>query len=307
MLVYMVFFVLASLMWFFNKLSDDTNARIVYPVMFINIPMQKVVVNDLPDNIYLSVHGRGWDILRYKIGKSPEPVVVNLGRLNHILARESTTEFNLATNELVKEIESQLPSDITLSMIQPDTIYFIFSNYSEKRVAVRPVIDLRFESQCKIDGVISVSPESVSVTGPDIMLDTLQAVYTKCITARKVRQDVRREVELAPINDISLPRRKIRVEIPVSQFTESTISVPITIVNEPDSLHLRPMPSEVEVSFWVSMNDYSLINKSDFSVVIDAGKALGQIGLQLPVEVVAAPQNVYNISIEPEIVNFVLE
>ena len=149
MLLYFVFIGFSSLMWFFNKLGDETNATIHYPVTFINLPMQKVVVNDLPDNLDLSVQGRGFDILRYKMGKMPEPVVINLSRLNHILAKESTMEFHLGTSALFEEIKSQLPANLALSMIQPDTIYFVFSNYSEKRVPVRPVLDLYFDSQCR--------------------------------------------------------------------------------------------------------------------------------------------------------------
>lgn len=307
MLLYVVFFCFSALMWFFNKLGDETNAIIQYPVTFINLPMQKVVVNELPENLGLSVQGRGFDILRYKMGSMPEPVIINLSRLNHILAKESTMEFNLGTNVLFEEIKSQLPTDIELTMIHPDTINFVFSNYGEKRVPVKPVFNLHFDHQCRIDGEVVVTPNIVTVNGPDIILDTLQAVYTKRISARNVKADIRRNVELQSIDGVSLIHKKVKVEVPVSKFTESVSVVPITVKGEPDSVRVKLMPNEVTVSYWVSTNDYSRINHSDFKAEVDASLIDSQIGLQLPVDISVQPQGVYNISVEPQIVNFVLE
>ena len=307
LLLYLVFFGFASLMWFFNKLGDETNATIRYPVTFINLPMQKVVVNDLPDNLDLNVQGRGFDILRYKMGKSPEPVVINLSRLNHILAKESTMEFNLGTAALFEEIKSQLPANLALSMIQPDTIYFVFSNYGEKRVPVRPVLDLHFDSQCRIDGIVSVTPSMVTVNGPDLLLDTLQAVYTKRITARGVTSDISKNVDLQPIDGIVLIHRKVKVDVPVSKFTEAVATVPITVAGEPDSVAVRLMPNEVTIRYWVSTNDYARLSHNDFKVEADAGQIKTMVGMQLPVTVTVQPANVYNVSVEPQIVNFVLE
>ncbi len=307
MLLYVVFLCFSALMWFFNKLGDEANAIIQYPVTFTNLPMQKVVVNDLPENFALNVQGRGFDILRYKMGKTPEPVVINLSRLNHILAKESTMEFNLSTAALFEEIKSQLPADIALTMIHPDTINFVFSNYGEKRVPVRPVLDFRFDSQCLIDGDIIVSPSMVTVNGPDIMLDTLQAVYTKRIVARKVNADVRRTVELQPIEGIALIHHKVMVEVPVSKFTESVVKVPLAIVGNSDSLRVKLLPNEVTIKYWVSTNDYSRINSSDFRVEVDARQISQQMGLQLPVYVSVQPQDIFNVKVEPQIVNFVLE
>ena len=307
MLLYIVFLGFSSLMWFFNKLGDETNATIRYPVTFINLPMQKVVVNDLPDNLDLNVQGRGFDILRYKMGKTPEPVVINLSRLNHILAKESTMEFNLGTSALFEEIKSQLPANIGLTMIQPDTIYFVFSNYGEKRVPVRPVLDLHFDSQCRIDGIVSVTPSMVTVNGPDLLLDTLQAVYTKRIVARRVTQDINRNVDLQPIDGIAIVHRKVKVEVPVSKFTEAVATVPVTITGEPDSVAVRLMPNEVTIRYWVSTNDYARINHTDFKVEADAKQIESMMGMQLPVSVTVQPANIYNVSVEPQVVNFVLE
>ena len=307
MLLYIVFLGFSSLMWFFNKLGDETNATIHYPVTFINLPMQKVVVNDLPDNFDLSVQGRGFDILRYKMGKSPEPVVINLSRLNHILAKESTMEFHLGTAALFEEIKMQLPANIGLTMIQPDTIYFVFSNYGEKRVPVKPVLDLHFDSQCRIDGIVSVSPTEVTVNGPDLILDTLQAVYTKRIVARGVTTDINKNVDLQPIEGVAIVHRKVKVNVPVSKFTEAVATVPITVAGEPDSLTVRLMPNEATIRYWVSTNDYSRINHTDFKVEADARQIKSMMGMQLPVSVTVQPANVYNVNVEPQIVSFVLE
>ena len=307
MLLYLAFVVLASLMWFFNKLGDETNDRLLYPVTFINMPVQKIVVNGLPDNFELTVQGRGWDILRYKMGKSPEPIVINLSRLNHILSKESTIDFSLATSSLAEEIKSQLPANIVLNVIQPDTIHFVLSNYSEKRLPVVPVLDLTFDHQCMIDGDITVTPSEITVNGPDIILDTLEVIHTKPISTRKVRRSLHKNVELAPVDGVALRVRKVDVSVPVSKYTEESISIPIDVVNKPDSLRVKLMPGVVDLKFWVSIKDYSHINHDDFKAEVDVRDAMKQIGLQVPVTIARQPANVRNVVMSPEIVNFVLE
>jgi len=307
MLLYLAFLLLSSLMWFFNKLGDETNDTLLYPVSFINMPVQKVVVNGLPDNFDLTVQGRGWDILRYKMGKSPEPIVINLSRLNHILSKESTIDFSLATSALSEEIKSQLPANITLNAIQPDTIHFVLSNYSEKRVPVKPSLDLTFEHQCMIDNKITISPAEIIVNGPDIILDTLTAVYTKKLSARKVNGSIHKSLEIEQIDGIALRTNKVDVEVPVSKYTEESLTIPITITNETENVRLKIMPANVEIKFWVPMEDYSHINKTDFKVEINAENAEKQIGMQLPLTLSAQPSSVRNVRIEPEIVNFVME
>lgn len=307
MLLYLAFVVLAALMWFFNKLGDETNDRLLYPVTFINMPVQKVVVNGLPDNFELTVQGRGWDILRYKMGKSPEPIVINLSRLNHILSKESTIDFSLATTSLSEEIKSQLPTNIVLNVIQPDTIHFVLSNYSERHVPVVPVLDLTFDHQCMIDDSITVSPNEITVNGPDIILDTLTMIHTKPISARKVRRSLRKNVELAPIEGVAFRLRKVDVSVPVSKYTEESISIPIDVVNEPDSLRVKLMPATVDIKFWVSIKDYSHINRDDFKAEVDARGVMEQVGLQVPVTLSMQPSGIRNVVLNPEIVNFVME
>lgn len=288
-------------------MGDDTNASIPYPVTFINLPIHKVVVNELPSNLNLSVQGRGYNILRYKTGKTPDPVVINLSRLNHIIAKETTMEFNLATDVLFEEIKSQLPTDLQLTKIKPDTIYFVFSNYSEKRVPIEPTLDINFDTQCKVDGNIDVNPREVVVSGPNIILDTLKSVKTKPITARRARNDIKKNIELEPISGLAFQTHRVDVEVPISKFTEAVINVPITVVGAPDSLRTTIMPNDVEVSFWVSMNDYSHINKNDFRVEANVNNADSLLGMQLALKLTTKPQNVFNIRITPEVVNFVFE
>src|SRR5258708_4928416 len=67
---------IAIVCWFLIALSEDYSTSLTFPVVYNNLPGQKVVVNDLPANILLSVRASGFKILSYKFNKERVPVQI---------------------------------------------------------------------------------------------------------------------------------------------------------------------------------------------------------------------------------------
>ena len=67
------------------------------------------------------------------------------------------------------------------------------------------------------------------------------------------------------------------------------------------------MPATVDIKFWVSIKDYSHINRDDFKAEVDARGVMEQVGLQVPVTLSMQPSGIRNVVLNPEIVNFVME
>src|SRR5437016_2834104 len=73
-----VCFFIAAIFWFLIALSRDFSAVFSFPIVYNNLPGQKVVVNDLPSNIIVNVKTTGFRILSYNFRKEKTPVQVDV-------------------------------------------------------------------------------------------------------------------------------------------------------------------------------------------------------------------------------------
>ena len=66
-LVFFFFLLLSILFWFLTAMNQEYETTISYPVRYIKFPERKVLVNDIPDRLDLSVNAGGYTLLRYKL------------------------------------------------------------------------------------------------------------------------------------------------------------------------------------------------------------------------------------------------
>jgi hypothetical protein len=306
-LIYLSFVVIATFFWFLVKLGSNFNAVIEYPINFTHIPEQKVIVNTIPTKLKLSVQATGFNILRYKINTPVSVLIIDMNRYSNQILRRNVKEYNLLTRNITEEIKNQLPTDIELVSIMPDSIPFIFSTIREKKIPVKPDLALRFARQTMLDGNIVFEPDSVTIHGPDLILDTLEAIYTQRTELTDLQKKVQKTIYLKTIEGITMNRSRVEMTIPVAKYTESSITVPIMSVNVADTMELIPIPNQVTIRYLVSLTNFNNVLETDFRAEIDAKDIANQLGQQLPVKLTVVSAYARELKIIPEQVNFVLE
>lgn len=306
-LVYLIFVGIATVFWFFNKLGNNFTTTISYPVRYANLPKNKVLVNDLPKNLKLNVNAYGYKLLIYKLSPAPYPVVINIEDYISQINNPNVKQFKLQTRYTREEINEQMPNDIEVLDILPDTISFKFANIVEKKVAVKANVSLSFDQQCMLNGPITFQPDSVVVKGAHTLLDTLSGVYNRYQSFSGLNKPLQRNVALQEIKKLKIDKKRVVMKLPVSKFTETTYSVPIIPVNVPDSLDLKTFPRYVKVSGLVSLNEYDKINAGDFRLEVDYLDIEKLLGQKLGVQLILAPKNIKSIKYYPDNVEFILE
>ena len=71
---FLFFVFLSAIFWFFRALSQEYEDEILYPVRYINIPENKVIMNALPEKLALKVKARGRKILFSKLNLNLIPI-----------------------------------------------------------------------------------------------------------------------------------------------------------------------------------------------------------------------------------------
>ncbi len=307
--VFIFFLVLSTILWFLNALNRDYISTISYPVKYVNFPSDRVLINDLPDELDFQVKSHGYNLLKYKISPNILPVQINVSNLSFRQEKSNGDEVYYVLTSSIKDlIANQLNTDIQLLSIEQDSLIFNLSEVIHKKVKVIPNVIVNTMKQYMVKSQIITSPDSVRVKGPKRILDTMVGIKTAEERFQKLDHTINEEIELIRIKNVSYSARNVEIIIPVEQFTESSIKVPITAENLPDTLNVKTFPRNVSVSFIVGLSDYERVNQSMFEAVIDFNAIdLASEENRIEVEMKQYPGFVKSMDYYPKKVEFIIE
>jgi len=305
--IYLIFVGIATIFWFLNALSKNYTVDLDFPVKYTNLPKNKVLVNELPKKFTLQVNSFGFTLLRHKLKLTFSPLVFNVNEFTrNMMETTKQSQYTILTSQYKDEIADQLSSELKVLSISPDTIHFKFDQIIRKKVKVHPNVDIELKKQYQISGPIKTKPDSVLVSGPRSILDTLKQIPTKHQSFKSVSEAIQRNVSLADMDNLTIENQRIVLNIPVEEYTESQMFIPVSVENKPDSINIKLFPNRVKVTFLVGLNRYSEISPSDFRFSVSC-KDINPWKSSLKVTSQATPPFVKNVKITPEEVEYLIE
>lgn len=267
-LLFSVFLLISAAIWLLNALSKNYTSVLDYPLTYSDFPEDKVYIGELPEHLELQVNSHGYALLRYKMFRKPVPISFKVSSFNLSGGMDNPRSY-LLTRYLRDQISMQLPSELQLLEVKPDTLYFRFADKMTRRVEIKADFDFSIKKQFTIKDKIQLTPDSVVVTGPDQILDTLRFVYTESLDLGELTRNYSDKVRLKTQPDLSYSVSRVNCDIELERFTELQVSVPIRVLNLPDSINLQTFPSSVTLNCRVGLSQYDRIDNYPFRAVVD--------------------------------------
>jgi hypothetical protein len=306
-LVFAFFFCVATILWYLNKLSYEYSTNVTLPLKFENLPKGKVMVGDPPKSINLGVRSYGYTILRYRIGASLSPVYIDLSQVTLFQLEGSETKSYILTSRVRSIIANQLKGDLALEQVMPDTLFFEFTQLTEKKVKVIPNLSYSFDRQHMLSGPILITPDSITISGPKSLLDTIENVTTSIVRFEKISESESKSLQLQEIKQIGFSHRRVNILIPVERFTEAKFSLPVEVRNQPDSIRILIIPRNVNIKCNVIISKHRVLNSDNIEVFVDYHDVNPIFGNKLRVQIVAKPFLISNMDFEPKYVEYIIE
>lgn len=304
-ITYLICVVIATILWFLNALNKEYSAVISYPVKYVNLPQGKHLISDLPSTLSLEVRAKGFALLGHRISTSFLPITFNVNTYsNHLLEKDEVFEYTLNTNEIKDKISNQLNTEIKLQDITPSSIEFKFARSVEKKVAVRPVVNYTIKRQYILNQ-ITATPDSVLVSGPSTIIDTLQYVSTQSLRLKDLGKNVTKEVELTPPKGCTVDDATVKLDLQVEQFTEAKKTIQLQARHVPASFYLRLFPDNVSITYDVGLSNYEKISNQDFEFYVDFNQTKSASFLDVKVGKTSA--NIKNLVYSPQKVEYIIE
>ena len=296
------------MLWLLNQLEERYVTRIAYPVAYFDFPGEMVVVGDPVSKLDLKLSGQGFNLLEYKLRRKMKPLEIKI-RSNDLKTQPhaSSLTYYLPTSSLQTRIIQRLGPEIDVVDIAPDTLFFEFAKQTRKKVPVKPDIHYSFDKQMMLKGHVHIVPDSVMVSGPESVLDTLDQVKTEHMEFSELTGSVQALLKVKKAHKkVSYSSEQIRISIPVEQYTEGTLKKNISVINCPDSLVVRLFPSMVRITYLVGLSNYEEVIPQLFKVYVDY-KDIKEEQEKLRVVLDKAPDYLKSYSYMPRRVDYIIE
>jgi YbbR domain-containing protein len=293
--------VLAVFAWIFTVLSNPYTYTVKGVLNFRNTPQKRAFHSLQSDTVNVNVNGTGWEMLFAKMERDTRSISVDL----HALENKS---FVVLSSQIMQINNGK---DITqpVTGFFPDTLYFDFSNRREKRVPVTLVTSIKYQHQFAQSGNITLKPGYVILNGPADVIDKITEWKSDTLKMDSLGETTTATVALRSPSEgnISIYPRNVQVTIPVDEFTEKTVSVPVKLVNNHNYYDVKIFPMKVDITFTTSLTHFAQTDDDFFEATADLDLWRQHGYKVLPVTLTKTPQFGKIVKIEPRNIDFIVK
>lgn len=300
-ITFIFFIIIAAFMWLINTLNKDYIAELSYDVKFINTNDKIIVVSKFPKQIIMTVKTDGFTILKNNLNLNPLPLIIDVNKT----FKKSKNKLYFVTNSkrnIFKKINKN--NNINIIDIYPDTIFADYTKNISKKFKIYPNVSYKLKQQYFISKVI-ISPDSLTVTGPKIILDTLSRVESEYLNIGTVDKNIKQNLKIKSVKNLSFDIKRVNIKLVIKKFTESKIKIPIDIINLPDSININLIPNNINISYNVALNDFKYVKANDFKIVFDYKKINNNSSFS-KIDLVKYPSYIKNIQVSPQQVKYII-
>ncbi|MGC9331578.1 MAG: CdaR family protein [Bacteroidales bacterium] len=299
-LIFTLFLAISALLWLLNALNKEYSHVIQYPLKFTQVPEYIKLDGGAPSKIGVEVFGHGYDILSYKFDHGKTPIIVNMEKTTP--QQYSDDHYYILGKHLLPYAKKLIKGKVETVNIYPDTLHLFVTKTISKKLPVQSKITYSVEQPYMISSGPHFSPDSVKAKGPTHIINKLQYIETAALDYGKLNTNINRYVPLHAPDEVELDPQRIKLEITVEKFTESSYNIPVEVINVPQDIELELIPGDIEIYFHVPVSRYNDLSKSAFRLRADYEKATNN---KLYPELVLKPDYVQHIRLLRDHVDFI--
>lgn len=297
------FLLLAAGFWLMQNLQQEYEVEMTIPIKYRNIPPEVAFTSTPPEHVTIRVKDKGSVLLNYALWGSFMPLDVNLKELPL-----NKTRFIPADRKKIEsDIQKQLIASTSLTYTEPTSIDLSYGKLKEKEIPVSFNGLIETRSGFQIVGDIDISPSKVMMFANQATIDSVKVIQTEFKQISRLDKSISISVKLQKPEGASLDPEMIILTVPVEEFTEKTLVVPILCSDLPGVYELKTFPSSVNVSCNVSTLRFKELEAFAFEIDVpfDSLKdnRTGTVKLQLTKQ----PDWIYDPVITPNTIEFILE
>lgn len=298
---FIFFLIFAVVIWVFAQFSKDYIQILQVPLKFVNVPPDKFITDENPEFLKLRMHNTGFKIAYFSL--FTPTLTIDISE-----TEEVNENLVYSIDENLRDIERQLDIDFGKSGFLTERLIIHFQQRKEKTIPVFPRIEVEFAVGYAAVEKVFLEPDSITVSGPDNILDTLNQLVTVPLTLKEVKDDLlgKIAVDTSNLKKITVYQNKVQYSLKVEKFTEGRVVIPVDLINVPRNLNVVIFPKEVVLFYKVNLTDFKKVSAADFRVVCDF-KEKGTTENFLIPKISKQPPMVTNLRLNEKKIQFIIK
>lgn len=307
--VFLICLFISFSIWTIIRLNREYDYQVFRKASYLNAPKNRILSAFSDTSITLKLKVKGMRLLSMQYVENKRPINIDLSLVRFLKKEYRHYNAYLTSSDLLPQLSAEMNYEGRLDNVFPDTLYFRFEKIKRKKVPVRLNTRLTFDKQFMLYDSLRLNPDSVFVSGPVRVIDTLRFVHHKMVELKNLKEGISVSV---PVEIASSPiafgfePEKVLLSIEVEKFTEATVEVPVESFPTGEC-RMKAFPEKVKVLVQVPLRDFKSLDASQFIVVADCSIASQQSGGRIPVRVLRHPALTRVVLIEPSTIEFLLQ
>jgi hypothetical protein len=245
--IFLICYIFAVAMWALVNLGREFELTMHVPVQISNIPDHLAQSEKFIESVELNVNGEGWMLMNLYNGEPNIEIPLNSDSKN--------PRLNLF--EYARRLMVSYPN-VNLIKVEPSVVTLDLDENIQKRVPVKPQVDVNFRAQHSFLDVPRVYPDSVTIEGAANLLQSISEIHSEPTILTDVKQDIDLELKLILPNEfLRLQQENVRYRGRVSEFTEGEIRVFVRTEGLPKDVEIKYNPAVISIRYDVPIEEYA--------------------------------------------------
>ena len=264
-------FLIAFIFWFFIKSEDNYLVSQKIPLVARNLQEQKTYKEEVPDHIIVTMRGSGRSFIWLTLFENFYDDYRAILDLSSI-----ADEYNFDLNNYYRENPTKivLPTSLDLEFIEvvsPRNIIINLDQYLVKKVPIKSQLLVSTEPGYVQVGDPLFSPDSISIGGPQEIVNGIEFVKTEKDTFLNLNVSVEDDLFIINPNKlVDFDPKKVGGYINIQPISETIItSIPVNLINKPNNVEVFVNPSTVSLTIVGGLNQVANTLPQDILVTID--------------------------------------
>ena len=302
--IFFFFLLLSFGFWLLQSLQQDYEHRIELPLRYKNIPSEWVLSESNPKKVSILLKDKGTTLMYYSWKANFDPVDIQVSGLPLLSERL----LNVSGSVLEAAISKQLISSTSIISIEPREMVIQYDSLDSRMVTVVENIRIGTKPGFQISDSITISHSIVRIYGSKSVLDTLNEVRTKLITLDGLSKTKEVTTHLDLPKGVKSDNETIKLTIPIEEFTEKKIQLPVLCSDIPSNYMLRIFPSTVEVICNIPLSQFKELSDDMIEIKIPFSEFKeNQARGKIPVRLTRKPSWIINYVVVPNEPEFIIE
>lgn len=301
MLIFSLFILLAFGFWLLQSLQGDYEMEIRFPIEYDDIPSNIALEENAPQELVVKIKDKGSVLLNYSIShkRLPLPVLMNPG--------SEEARLNVPAEVIEAFVRKQLFATSRIVSITPQQVDVKYGQRKEKEIPVRFNGEILYKTGFQLSGEILIRPKHVKAYASQAILDTLSEACTAFTRIEEASKTFSKELKLEPIEGVNFESEYVAVIIPIEEYTEKTLDIPITCTGIPSNYRVRMFPASIAVSCRVPLSKFKSVNANDFEITIPFAELYQNTSGFQKVMLGKSPAWIHSATLVPDKIEFILE